>query len=420
MRDTIKDIIRLYRGIYMKVEQIYTIVNSLVEQATGEQTATVAVDGKTLVDAGKKILDSGDTNAILGQMVDLVGKMVFVDRKYSGRAPSVLMESWEYGSVVEKFRGELSEARVNDTWELTDGTSYDTNIFTKPKITVKVFNGLKTFEVPLSILDKQLKSSFNSASQLNQLLSMIYNEVEKTFTLAYDELIMTTINTMTARTVANACGGQIPTKDVLGAQTTASCVNLLKLYNDNFGTEVKAAEAIKTPDFNKFASSVLLQYVDRLATASTLFNVGKTVKFTPVDKLHFVMLSEFKRDFDAYLQSDVFHDNYTELPKAETVAYWQGSGERFAFNETSRIHILTESVAQAEGAGAGVVDVNIDGILAVMFDHDALGVQNSERRTTTNYNARGEFTNLYYKTEANYFNDLDENFVVFYVADAAA
>ena len=45
-----------------------------------------------------------------------------------------------------------------------------------------------------------------------------------------------------------------------------------------------------------------------------------------------------------------------------------------------------------------------------------MGVTSLDRRVTTNYNAKGEFFNNYYKFDAGYFNDLNENFVVFYIA----
>ena len=69
---------------------------------------------------------------------------------------------------------------------------------------------------------------------------------------------------------------------------------------------------------------------------------------------------------------------------------------------------------------AGGKDVQAGGILAVMFDRDALGVTNLDRRVTTAYNPRGEFFTNFYKFDAGYFNDLNENFVVFYVKDAPA
>jgi hypothetical protein len=138
-----------------------------------------------------------------------------------------------------------------------------------------------------------------------------------------------------------------------------------------------------------------------------LFNIGGTDKFTPKEFLHVVLLSDFKKAANVFLQSDVFHDNFTELPGAEEVPYWQGSGTGYAFTDISSINIKTASDGTA---------VNTSGILGVMFDRDALGVTNLDRRVTTNYNPKAEFYNNWYKFDAGYFNDTNENFVVFFVA----
>ena len=50
-----------------------------------------------------------------------------------------------------------------------------------------------------------------------------------------------------------------------------------------------------------------------------------------------------------------------------------------------------------------------------MFDRDAIGVSNLDRRVTTNYNPRAEFYTNFYKFDAGYYSDLSENFVVFFV-----
>ena len=117
------------------------------------------------------------------------------------------------------------------------------------------------------------------------------------------------------------------------------------------------------------------------------------------------MLSDFKRGADVYLQSDTFHDEYTKLINADTIPYWQGSGTDYAIGSVTKINITTK-----DGH-----DVELDGIIACMFDRDALGVCNVDRRVTTSYNAKAEFYTNYYKFDASYFNDFDENFIVFFV-----
>ena len=196
----------------------------------------------------------------------------------------------------------------------------------------------------------------------------------------------------------------------LTSASTARCVNLLKLYNDktgaSAGTKLTAAKAITDPDFIRFASYVMGTYADRLQSISTVFNVGGKERFTPKDMLHVVLLSDFAKAAQTYLYSDTFNRGDVLLPQAETVPFWQGSGQNYEFASTGHVNIK-ESGGKA---------VEISGVLGVMFDRDALGVCNLDRRVTTNYNAKAEFFNNYYKFDAGYFNDTNENFVVFFIA----
>ena len=396
----------------MEVKQIYTLINSVSGDVLG-RTDIVTEDLTGIVDLGTEVFDQNAVDNYVKSLVNHIGKVIFVNRPYAGKVPSVLMDAWEFGSVLEKISADVPEAEENDSWNLTDGTSYDQDVFHKPTVTAKFFNSKVTFEVPVSITERQVKESFSNAAQLNGFISMIYAAVEKSMTIKADALIMRTINNMIAETVlADAQAfGATAAGDMEGADlsraSTARCVNLLKLYNDKTGasTKLTAAKAITDPDFIRFASYVMGTYADRLQSISTLFNVGKKERFTPKDMLHVVLLSDFAKAAQTYLYSDTFNRGDVLLPQAETVPFWQGSGQNYEFASTGNINIK-ESGGKA---------VEISGVLGVMFDRDALGVCNLDRRVTTNYNAKAEFFNNYYKFDAGYFNDTNENFVVFFI-----
>ena len=389
----------------MKVKQIYTIINSVSKEVLGK-SELVSEDLTGLVDLGNEVFNQNAVDNYVKSLVNHIGKVVFVNRPYAGKIPSVLMDAWEFGSVLEKISADLPEAEENKSWELTDGTDYSQDVFHKPQVTAKFFNSKVTFEVPVSITERQVKESFSNAEQLNAFLSMIYNAVEKSITIKTDALIMRTINNMIAQTLiadSAAFGGE--SVDYTSA-STARCVNLLKLYNDNKGTTLTAAKALTDPDFIKFASYTIGLYTDRLASISNVFNIGGKPRFTTRENLHVVLLSDFEKAARAYLYSDTYNKEQVLLPNAESVPFWQGSGTKYDFASTAHIKIKE----------TGGKPVDISGVLGVMFDRDALGVCNLNRRVTTNYNAKAEFFNNYYKFDAGYFNDTNENFVVFFVA----
>lgn len=397
----------------MKVTQIYKIINSVSGEVLG-RTDIVTEDLTGIVELGTEVVNQNELDNYVKSLVNHIGKVIFVNRPYAGKVPSVLMDAWEFGSVLEKISADVPDAEINDTWNLEDGKTYAQDVFHKPTVTAKFFNSKVTFEVPVSITERQVKESFSNAAQLNGFISMIYAAVEKSMTIKADALIMHTINNMIAETVLNDSKkfGATAAGDMTGANlssaSTARCVNLLKLYNDKTGasTKLTAAKAITDPDFIRFASYVMGTYADRLQSISTVFNVGGKERFTPKDMLHVVLLSDFAKAAQTYLYSDTFNRGDVLLPQAETVPFWQGSGQNYEFDSTGTINIK-ESV--------GGKAVEISGVLGVMFDRDALGVCNLDRRVTTNYNAKAEFFNNYYKFDAGYFNDTNENFVVFFI-----
>lgn len=383
----------------MTVEQIYNIINPITKEILGE-TAVVNEDLSNIVDIGKEIFDATDVDNYVKSLVNHIGRVIFVNRPYSGGAPSVLMDGWEYGSVLEKISAELPEATENESWELTDGTSYDPNIFYKPKVSAKFFNKCVTFEIPMSFTERQVKESFSNASQLNGFLSMLYNAVDKSMTIKIDSLVMRTINNMIAETLHDFNNEG----DYTG--TGIRAVNLLKLYNDDKGTDLTAEKSIKDPDFIRFASYIMGLYMERLSKISSLFNIGGKDRFTPRDLLHVILLSDFAKASDSFSMSSTFHNEFVALPKGEIIPYWQGSGTDYSFSSVSSINVKTASGDT----------VHASGIIGVMFDRDALGVTNLDRRVTTNYNPKAEFFSNWYKFDAGYFNDMNENFVLFYVA----
>lgn len=384
----------------MEVKQIYEIVNTITQETLGAENL-VNEDLSNIVDIGTEVFNQSQVDNYVRSLVDHIGKIVFVNRPYQGSAPSVLMDGWEYGRILEKIKAEMPVAQANESWELEDGVSYDPNMFYKPSVSAKFFNKAVTFEVPMSFTEMQIKESFSNATQLNGFMSMLYTAIDKSMTVKLDGLVMRTINNMIGETVHDDFGSSS-----LSGGSGIKAVNLLKLYNTDFSKSLTASAALTDPDFIRYAAFKMGVYESRLMKISKLFNIGGKDRFTTSDILHVVLLSDFARAADAYLQSDTFHNEFVKLPKAETVPYWQGSGTTYSFSDVSKIDVKTTSGDTVE----------VPGILGVMFDRDALGVTNINKRVTSNYNPKAEFWNNWYKYDSGYFNDFDENFVVFFMA----
>lgn len=403
----------------MKVTQIATTLNNVNKEMIGTEAIDVAEDLSNIVDCGKEVLDFVNTNEknfdnYMKKLIDQVGRVIFVDRAYTSQAPNILKDSWEYGSIMMKVRAELMDAQDNSTWSLGDipgdgtvGMTGDTQtpsrldpfVLNKPNVNAKFYNKKVTYEVPISLASYQLKEAFRSASDMSRFFSMIENRIRTKRILCTDALIMATLRNLIGNKIASG-----------------KAINVLPLYNATLtgtgATPVDAEHFFTTPDAIRFTNKLVALYKKYMREASTLYNEGDYVTFTPEDRLKAVFLSEYVKDAEVYLYSDTFHNEFDKLSGYSEVGYWQGTG-----TQPNDIASRSKVAGKFTTIDEKTIEVGADGVIAVLFDEQAAAVCCENDRVTSIYNPRGEYTNYFYKWDANYMNDLEENVVVFYVSD---
>lgn len=397
----------------MKVKQVYEFVNSALAEAIGKSDL-LQEDLQNVVDAGNEVFGADAVDNYVKSLVNHIGRVIFVDRVYEQTAiKGIMRDGWEFGSVLQKVQMDLLDAKQNPSWNLVNGQSYEEHIFYQPTVTASFWNHKLTLEIPISIATMQVKESFSNSGQLNSFVSMIYNTVKKTLTVQIDELIMRVVNDMAAKTVA-AEYIEIATPSPLGNKTGTRAINLLYMYNEEFGTNLTAKQAVKNADFIRYAAFQMRVVSDRMVKINNAYNMGAKSRFTPKDLQTVVLWSEFESAASVYLYSDVFHNELVRLPEAQTVPYWQAIGEinnnapsAYAFDKTTALNVITSTGTE----------VNMTGVIGMIFDRDACMVANQYSRVTSSYSAAAEFYTNYYKEDISLFNDPNEQFVVFFVAD---
>ena len=387
----------------MLVADIHALLNDTMEEVTG-QSALVEEDLSNVVDIGKMVFTADDINnnykdAYVKSLLNRIGRMVFVDRKYDGYAPKVIKDAWEYGSIMSKSRVKVFDAETNPAWTLTNGQTVNQFEYNAPSVETKFYNEKTSWQIACSFTDIQLRQSFTSPTEMNRFLSMIENRIAMSMTVYIDNMIMRTINNF----IAEKINGNNGVVDLLAAYIAAGGDSTLT-----------AATALYDKEFLRFAAMTVMLYKSRLNAPSTLFNISTNndnVTFTPDDRMHLVFVDNFAKAVDVYLQSDTYHNELTSIGGYETVPYWQGSGTSYALADVTKIYL--ESTASGTAFEKNM-------IVGVLFDEDALGVLNENRRTTSSYNANGEYYNNFYKCDTTYFNDLAENGIIFMIGTGAA
>ena len=387
----------------MQVKQIQDLVNDITREKLGEE-ALLTDDLSNVVDVGDTIANRMGVENFARVLPDHIGRMIISNREYDeADGPDIYMDGWEWGSIMEKIKtNSLPVAEEDEMWELEDGTSYDPNIFTKPDVSAKFYNKYDAFKITYpSVATSRLKSAFDSPSQLNAFMSMIHNNVSNSLKVKLKGLKLATISNMIGETIYNEYSS-----GVYSGSSGIRAINLLYEYNLSSGESLTAATAVTDPDFIRYACYRMGLVEKRMRDMSTLFNVNGYPKFTSRDKLNAVLLAEFSSAATVFLQSDTFHKELVALPKAREVSYWQGSGTSYGFSDTSKVKITT----------TGNHTITAGGILGCIYDREALGVTCIDQKVTSQYNGAVDITNSWMHYKAGYFNDFDENFVVFFVA----
>ena len=376
------------------VNQIFNIVNDVAKQTFGEKAISV-VDTSTLVALGDAVLKSDEnTENFTNTLVDRIGKTVFSTRAYTtDNAEGMVREPFEYGCILQKIYVDLPDAKENNSWEIGKGNYTPTFApVIKPTLKQKLFNKQTTWEIDVTIPDFMLRTAFTSATEMAVLIDAIFTSMENMMQIALEN------NKNLTR--ANFIASKLHSNKPCGA------INLLHLYNTLTSQTLTVDACMRDLGFLKWSTQQINLWAKRLSKMSTLFNDEGYKRFTPQSDLIVNVLQDYDSAINSYLQSDTYHNEMTKIASSySTVPYWQGSGLNYTFEDTSKIDVKIDETTT----------ITESGIIAVIYDRDAMGVTITERRGTTQRNNKDEYTDYFNKATYGYFNDLSENGIVFYV-----
>ena len=378
------------------VNQIFNIVNDVAKQTFGEKAINV-VDTSTLVALGDVVLKNDEnTENFTNTLVDRIGKTIFSVRAYkTDNAEGMVREPFEYGCILQKIYVDLPDAKENNSWEI--GKVNYTPTFApviKPKFKQKLFNKQTTWEIDVTIPDFMLRTAFTSATEMAVLIDAIFTAMENAMEIALEN------NKNLTR--ANFIASKLHSNKPCGA------INLLHLYNTLTNQTLTVDSCMRDLGFLKWSTQQINLWAKRLSKMSTLFNDEGYKRFTPQTDLIVNVLQDYDSAINSYLQSDTYHNEMTKIASSySTVPYWQGSGLNYTFADTSKIDVKIDETTT----------ITESGIIAVLYDRDAMGVTITERRGTTERNNKDEYTDYFNKATYGYFNDLSENGIVFYVKE---
>lgn len=377
----------------MVVNQIYNLINSVSKQVWGNEAPSVQ-DLTGIIALGRRINVDGtwtvDSDKYLNALTDRIGKTVIRTLDTRIDFPKFLMNDFEFGAILQKINVKPLVAREDNSWNIgeDDFTSVYLDVH-KPEITSSIFDTITTWTVKVTIPDTLFRTAFTSESAMMNFINGIMS--------AMTDSIESQINKMSHIAICNLIAEK--------KKANKNVINLVTLYNTATGGELTATAAMSDPDFLRFAAYNINNYIKLLDIESTKYNNDSMVRRTARDNMHVLILSQFASATNAYLRSDVYHDELVALPLYDEVGYWQNTGT----TDTPDISVLGKvNIIPSSGGDAQVIN-NVIGVLA---DRQAIGTTIYERWSAADRFNSERRTNYTQGANIGWFNDLSENAII--------
>lgn len=385
----------------MKINQIYSILNDINAQMFGSDALAVK-DLSGLISMGTNIIGNAvSTDKFLNVLVDRIGKTIIRRLDLQLDFPSLYMDSFQFGAVLQKINVAPIQAVSSNDWEVgSAGFTPSLLDIHKPTVSVKYFDGIDTASFIVTIPFDLMDSAFASEAGVSQFFDAIIQ--------ALNDSLVVSLNNMSRTAVCNFVAEKI--------KASNGVINLLTDYNGaHTGATLTQAEAIESPTFLRYASAQIKKYLDLMKNPSVLYNADGNVRATARDNMHILCQSEFAINSQVYLESDTYWKDLLSLPGYTSVSYWNGNHTASGDNDfvtNSTINVIPSS----EEGQATPTAVNQSGVIMVLADRQAIAVGINKRRSATFTNPIDAYTNIKEEFSTQWINDLGENGIIFICA----
>lgn len=402
----------------MGFNQLATVLNSIVSQATG-QTQITPADESQFISVAQKGLNTG-YDPLATAISQVLSKTIFSVRPYQAKFKGLMVDAVKWGNHVRKLTTIDKPFEEDDRIKLVDGSAIDPWIVNKPEVLQTNFYGENVYQKSLTIYKDQLDTAFSGPDQFGQFISMIMQNASDMLEQAREEVAR--------NTVANLIAG-VYYQENNSIYPIGRCINLLEVYEDQTGVSLTSTTVRDPQNFAPFARwlfGYLKTISDKMTERSVLFhqsyndgvNEHPILRHTPIDRQKCYLFSPLLNDISANVLSTVFYDKYLKLMDHENVQYWQSITPGEEMEITCKPSVTNKALVPIDMTAIAAVDIN--NVFGVIFDEEAAGyTQVNEWSATTNLNPRGGYYNWFFHATYRYYNDFSENAVVLLLQNSA-
>lgn len=372
-------------------------LNAIISQATGKTTIGAINDNFVSVATTALGIAPDD---LLNAISQVISRTIFSIRPYNRKFAGLFVDNMKWGNHVRKINIGDKDWEQNVSYDLTDGQSIDADIVSKPDILQTNFYGQCVYSKHYTIFRDQLNIALQNEEEFERFYTMLVQNTMDMIEQCHE-------NTARA-TIVNLIGGKVK-------GDTPNVIHLVAEYNAVTGLALDS-NTVKKPEnfvpFYKWAFSRIKTISGLLTERSLQYHINITghniMRHTPVQNQRLYLYTPEMNNVESSVFSSVFNEQYLKMMDYEGVNFWQSIQTPMEINVQTR-YMLPTGVITSDSKGT-----TTSNIFGVLMDEEAAGITTYSARTaTTPYNARGEYTNVWWHFNDRYWNDFTENAVVF-------
>lgn len=383
----------------LNINQVSTILNAVVKQATGN-TALATVDGNNFATVAQLPLKIG-YDPVINAISQVLSSTIFSVRPYSRKFKGINVSSQKFGNITRKLNIADSDWTDDDRQKLTDGESIDMYVVKKPTVLQTNFYGANAFQRQTTIFKDQLDVAFSSQEEFGRFISMLMSNVS--------DMIEQGHESMARMCILNYVGGKLANEDEVNNR-----IHLLTEYNELTGLTLNDKDVYKPenfPSFMKFVVARIKAISNLMTERSEKFHTNVTgkeiMRHTPLSKQKVYLLAPQQYLMETSVLSDLFNDKYMKMTDLELVNFWQNIDKPADIDIKPIYMDKNGALKQPESA------IKEPHLFGVIFDEEALGYTTvNSWSAPTPFNARGGYHNIFWHYTDRYWNDFTENGVV--------
>ena len=379
----------------MKINQVYSTVNSIAKQMWGENAIT-AVDARGIISMGQNVLSSAtERDKFLNVLADRIGTTILRTLDLELDFPNLLRHSYEWGSIISKINIQPFEAKQQKAWLVgSDGFTPNQFDIDKPNVTQTFFKDANAFEFDVTIPDRMLKTAFISAEEFGVFIDGIMASISDSMTMALNNMSYVAIDNFIAEKV----------------KANNGVINVLTGFNTQAGTSYTTLqEALDDKEFYRYTGMVIRNIMKYMAKPSKLYNTGGMVRATARDNMHVILSSDVMSGFTSYLSADTFHNELVAIKGYAEFVSLQGTGNSGIPTVANNTKITVVPASNAEDDNTAIT---VNGVIGLICDREAIAIGYDDMFNAADRNNRNRYTNYTYGCTRQWLNDLSENGVV--------